>query len=59
VTRKDYERLARAFRRALIEAQPHDGYLDAWQNVLDAVADELTGDNPNFKRNRFYEAARS
>ena len=54
MTRKDYEKLAAAFR----EARPFkdEGWL-YYNRCLIAVTDALAKDNPRFKKDRFFKAA--
>ncbi len=53
MSRKHYKALAEAFR----QLRPPKGEEETWFRLLKAVAQVSKADNPNFKADRFYEAA--
>ncbi len=62
MTRKDYERIARALKNSrpagLSDANSYKiGAQDQWNNTLAYVANELQAENELFKRAAFYAAA--
>lgn len=56
MTRKDYELIARALKRAAAEAQAEGHDLDALRTGAIELAYSLADDNPRFDRERFMKA---
>lgn len=56
MSRKDYERIADAMKRAYWQMGDKSGERVKYEVYVGAVADAFRADNPAFKRDKFYEA---